>query len=110
MTPFPNPFTLEHVPLLWTALLIEFGCTVEYWLDRDPGQSYEVPVIWKEGAENEDMWPGRYSVPWIANDVLPRPPRGGDAVMRDGLIFDVVRVDAISYGYSRLVLHEDLNG
>ena len=44
-----NPFISTHIPILWNALVREFGRTVDYWIDNDPGQAILITVIWKEG-------------------------------------------------------------
>jgi hypothetical protein len=101
-----NLFIDAHVPLLWQTLLMEFGCVVAYWLDNDPLQEMTLAVIWKEGIENEEISPGRYSNIWVQNGSLPRMPKLGDAVVKNELEYDVARIDATAYGFSRLVLHE----
>lgn len=106
--PFINPFISVHTPILWAALLREFGLTVEYWLDHDSAQAAPVEGIWKEGAEGETLSPGRYSIFWIQDGALARNPTKGDAIARNGVVFDVVDVRATAYGYSRLTLQEGL--
>jgi hypothetical protein len=105
-----NPFIDTHAPMLWENLLVEFGRTVDYWLDNDPLQAMTLPVIWKEGVEDEEVSPGRYSHIWVQNNSLPRLPKLGDAVAKEQLEYDVVRIDATAYGFSRLVLQERGNG
>jgi len=102
-----NPFNTVHAPTLWAVLLTEFGQEVNYWPDRDDTQALVVSVIWKEGAEDEEVSPGRYSNIWVQNSDFSALPHKGDAVESDGKVFDVVRIDATRYGYSRLVLQED---
>lgn len=102
-----NPFIGVHAPMLWNALVPEFGRTVDYLPDRDDTLKQTVTVIWKEGAEDEEVSPGRYSNIWVQVSDFTLAPRKGDAVTKDGKIYDVVRIDATAYGYSRLVLQEN---
>ncbi len=67
-------------------------------------------MIWKEGAEDEEVSPGRYSNIWVQVSDFFDPPRKGDAVSKLGKTYDVVRIDATAYGYSRLVLQENNGG
>jgi hypothetical protein len=101
-----NPFIDAHVSLLWQNLLLEFGRTVDYWLDNDPREALTLEVIWKEGVEDEEVSPGRYSNIWVQNNSLPRVPKLGDAVAKEEMEYDVVRIDATAYGFSRLVLQD----
>lgn len=106
---FVNPFAAVYVPILWAHELAMFGCVVDYLPEREePGQ--QVEGVWKEGAEGEGFSPGRYSIFWIATDATPEKPRRGDAVQKDGLIYDVVDVQTTATGHSRLVLQENMNG
>lgn len=103
-----NPFIDLHTPMLWAALIPEFGREVSYLPGRDELLAVALTVIWKEGAEDEDVYPGRYSNIWVQNaDFGDDAPRKGDAVSKDGLLYDVVRIDVMAYGYSRLVLQEN---
>jgi hypothetical protein len=101
-----NPFYSVHVDLLWAALVNEFGRDVDYWPGGDDTQAVTLTVIWKEGVEDEEVTPGRYSHLQVRNDSLPAAPLPGDAVSKDGFVYDVVRVDAYAYYYSRLVIQE----
>jgi hypothetical protein len=101
-----NSFIDVHVPLLWENLLAEFGRTVDYWPANDQLQAMPLAVIWKEGSEDEETSPGRYSNIWVQNDALPQLPKLGDAVANEGREYDVVRIGATAYGMSRLVLQE----
>lgn len=101
-----NPFENRHVPMLWDALIPEFGRAVDYWLDGDDGQAASIVVIWKEGAEDEDTSPGRYSHALVKHCDLERPPRLGDIVSHAGATYDVVRVDAYRYAVSTIVLQD----
>ena len=94
--------------MLWDALVPEFGREVTYVPDHDESLSFPLTVIWKEGAEDEEISPGRYSNIWVQHsDFGIDLPRKGDGVTKDGQIYDVVRIDAMAYGYSRLVLQEN---
>jgi hypothetical protein len=101
-----NSFTLMHLPMLWSSLLAEFGCTLDYLPGHDLAAAVPIQVIWKEGAEDEETSPGRYSNIWVQNSDLATGPRKGDGVVRDGKTYDVVLVGATAYGYSRAVLQE----
>src|SRR5262249_15124324 len=104
---FINPFYSVHVDILWDALLSEFGRLVNYWPQADPQQSAPVMLIWPEGVEDEEITPGRYSHALVQHVSLPvELPALGDAIERDGAIFDIVRVNAFAYYYSGLVLKE----
>jgi hypothetical protein len=103
---YTNPFISTHVPILWNALIGEFGRDVDYWIDNDPAQASTITVIWKEGAEDETMSPGRYSHMLVANSDLPREPKLGDAAVNDSVEYDIVRVSAFAYNYSQIVLQD----
>lgn len=104
MSAYINPFFSEHVDILWTHLLAEFGRDAVYYCVSGP--SSDVKVIWLEGVEEEEMTPGRYSHALVRNASLPAPPALGDVMEREGSVFDVVRVNAYAYYYSRLILQE----
>lgn len=106
MTPYINPFISTHVPILWTALVGEFGREADYWIDNDPAQAVTITLIWKEGAEDEMASPGRYSHALVQNADLPRDPKLGDAVVHAGVEYDIVRVNAFAYDYSLIVLQD----
>ena len=105
---FVNNFTSIHVPMLWQALIQEFPRQVDYWIDGDSAQSQPLIIIWKEGAEDEELSPGRYSHALVNDNDLPRPPMLGDVVSADGVTYDVVRVDAYAYKCSTIVLQSQL--
>jgi hypothetical protein len=92
--------------MLWGALLQEFGCTLDYLPGHDVAATVQISVIWKEGAEDEETSPGRYSNIWVRVSDFADGPRKGDGVSRDGKLYDVVLVGATAYGFSRLVLQE----
>jgi hypothetical protein len=104
--PFLNPFISAHVPVLWQALAREFGLPAEYWLDGDSGQAIAITIVWKEGAEDEEASPGRYSRALVQNSDLTRAPQQGDALAALDTIYDVVRVDAMPYAMSSIVLQD----
>jgi hypothetical protein len=103
---FVNPFISGYVPALWDSLVMTFGRAVEYWLDNDPATSQPLVLIWKEGAADEEVSPGRYSHALIRNSDLPRPPEKGDAVVKDGIEYDVVTVNAYAYNCCTVILQD----
>ena len=74
--------------------------------NADAGQATAVTVVWKEGVEDEAASPGRYSRALIQNSDLPRNPSQGDAISANGTIYDVVRVDAMPYQMTSVVLQD----
>src|SRR5215831_19956169 len=90
--PYVNDFISTHVPMLWSSLMGEFPRQIDYWIDGDPAQILTISIIWKEGTEDEEISPGRYSHALVQNSDLPRAPLLGDVVSRDGIEYDVVRV------------------
>jgi len=102
--PFGDIFVARHVDLLWNALLNEWARTVDYWPQGDSAGAVPLVLLWKEGVEGEEFSPGRYSHAYVRNADLPSDPALRDALMADGVIYDVVRVDAFMYFYSSLVL------
>lgn len=92
--------------MLWNALVPEFGRPADYWPDNNPAQAVTITLIWKEGAEDETMSPGRYSHALIQNTDLPVDPKLGDAVVNAGIEYDVVRVSAFATDYSQIVLQD----
>jgi hypothetical protein len=101
---FVSRFAGAHVPMLWSALMGEFERIVDYWIDGDDTQVFPISILWIEGVEGEELSPGRYSHAHIKHDDLPRPPALGDVVAAGGIEYAVVRVDALPYGVSRVVL------
>lgn len=104
--PWINPFISMHVPQLWRSLLPEFGRALDYWPGGDQNQAAAVTLVWIEGTEDEEISPGRYSHALVENSALPALPALGDALDKDGSIFDVVRINAFAYYFSELVLKE----
>lgn len=103
-------FTSVHVPMLWEALMTEFRRDVEYRIGGNPDDAWVISVMWKEGAEDEDVSPGRYSHIQVLNEHLPAPPAVGDTVASGGAVYEVVRVDAYKYGASNVVLQNPTGG
>jgi hypothetical protein len=102
-----NPFISDHIPeVLWPPLIAEFGLDVDYLSGTDSSNPVTITVLWKEGASDEEISPGRYSHLYVRNADLPAAPALGDAVQKDDKVYDVVRVDAAPYYFSRLVLQE----
>ena len=92
--------------MLWDSLVAEFGRTATYLPENDYAQAVEIVVVWKEGVEDEELSPGRYSHALVRHADLPEPPRLGDALEKDGIEYDVVRVDAYPYAISSVVLQD----
>lgn len=103
---FINPYISEHVPLNWTALTQEFGRAVNYWPQGEEAQAVEIIVIWSEGVEDEEHSPGRYSHALVDNADLASPPALGDAIEKEGSVFDIVRVNAFAYNFAKVILQE----
>jgi hypothetical protein len=101
-----NPFYDLHVDILWSALTGEFGRDVNFWPGGDDTLSVAIEVIWPEGVEDEEVAPGRYSHVFIRDNSLPLPPALGDALEANGVIYDLVRVNALAFAYSTVVLQE----
>ncbi|HEY1242181.1 MAG TPA: hypothetical protein VGF16_16570 [Bryobacteraceae bacterium] len=105
-SPLTN-FVAMYMPTLWAAEFAVFGCQVSY--APDAGASMMLDVLWKEGAEAEEVSPGRYSNITVRQSDftdLGLSPDLGDVVTNNGVIYDVVRVDATKVGVFRLVLQE----
>lgn len=107
MAGFVNPFISNYLPdLFWPAELAVFGRQVQYLPQGDPGQALTVTILWKEGASDEEVSPGRYSHIDVRNADLPVAPALGDVVQKDGKQYDVVRVNALAVEFSTVVLQE----
>lgn len=107
MASFINPFISNYLPkLFWPAEIATFGRQVLYLPLGDPDQAVAITVLWKEGATDEEVSPGRYSHIDLQNADLPGPPMQGDTVQKDGREYDVVVVNALSVGFSTIVLQE----
>jgi hypothetical protein len=104
---FINDFISTYVPGLWDALVRTFGRTdVDYWLANDPATAQPLVLIWKEGAADEQVSPGRYSHAVIRFADLPRQPLKGDVVVKDGIEYDVVTVNAYAYDCCTVILQD----
>lgn len=107
MAGYINPFISEYLPkLFWPNELRTFGREVQYLPQGDPAQAVAVKVLWKPGASDEDISPGRYDHMDVRNADLPGPPALGDAVQKDGKTYDVVVINALEIGFSTIVLQE----
>jgi hypothetical protein len=107
MASFINPFISDYLPnLFWPAELATFGRQVQYLPQGNVAQALTVTVLWKEGASDEDVSPGRYSHMDLQNADLTVVPKLGDSVQKDGKEFDVVKVTALAVGFSTIVLQE----
>jgi hypothetical protein len=105
MSTTPNPFIGTYLPdLFWPSLIATFGSEVTY--TSKTGGSAPVWVLWKEGASDEDVSPGRYSHMDVQHSDLPAPPLLGDQVVNGAKQYDVVRIDALAVGFSVIVLQE----
>jgi hypothetical protein len=102
-----NPFISDYLPnRFWPAQLATFGRQVAYLPQGDAAQAVTVSVVWKDGASDEDISPGRYSHMDIRNADLPQAPALGDTVQKDGKEYDVVKVNALEVQFSTVVLQE----
>jgi hypothetical protein len=102
-----NPFIDTYLPsLFWPAQIATFGSQVTYLPQGDAAQAVNVSVLWKDGASDEDVAPGRYSHIDVRDADLPRPPAPRDVVQKSGRQFQVVRVQALAVGFSIVVLQE----
>jgi len=107
MADFVNPFVSTYLPdLFWPSVIATFGRDVDYLPQGDPTQAVTVTVLWKEGASDEEVSPGRYSHIDVQNSDLPVAPLPGDTVQKDDKIYDVVRVNALAIGFCTIVLQE----
>lgn len=106
MSSYINPFISDYLPrLFWPAELRVFGREVQY-LSLSYPSAVAVTVLWKEGASDEEVSPGRYSHMDVQNSDLPFAPALGDTVQKDGRTYDVVVVNALAVGFSTIVLQE----
>jgi hypothetical protein len=102
-----NPFVDDYLPnVFWPAQIATFGVQVSYLPQGKAAQAVTLSVLWKEGASDEDVSPGRYSHMDVQNSDLPQPPASRDMVQKDGKQYQVVRVAALIVGYSVIVLQE----
>jgi hypothetical protein len=102
-----NPFIDNYLPnAFWPAQLATFGREVTYLPQGDAGQAVTLSVLWKEGASDEEVSPGRYSHMDVQNSDLPVPPALRDMVQKDGKQYQVVRINALAVGFSVIVVQE----
>ena len=107
MAGYVNPFISTYLPsLFWPAEIATFGRQVTYLPQGDIAQAVDIMVLWKEGATDEDVSPGRYSHIDVQNKDLPAPPALRDTVQSGGKAYQVVRIEALITGYSVVVLQE----
>ena len=108
MASYPNNIFIDsYLPtLFWPSMLATFGRTVNYLSQSNVPGSPVVQVLWKEGASDEEVSPGRYSHMDVRNADLPAPPELGDTVAQGGKTYSVVRIDALAVGFSVIVLQE----
>lgn len=102
-----NPFIDSYLPaMFWPAEIAQFGRQVTYLPQGDVAQAVTISVLWKEGASDEEVSPGRYSHMDIQNSDLPAPPAPRDLVQKDGKQYQVVRINALAVKFSVIVLQE----
>jgi hypothetical protein len=102
-----NPFIDSFLPgMFWPAQIATFGIEVTYLPQGDSAQAVAIPVLWKDGASDEDVAPGRYSHIDLQNSDLPALPALGDMVQNNGNQYQVVRINALAVGFSIVVLQE----
>jgi hypothetical protein len=102
-----NPFISSYLPqMFWPAQIATFGSQVVYLPQGDIAQAVTISVLWKDGASDEDVSPGRYSHMDVNNADLPAPPARRDTVQRNGKQYQVVDLNALYIGFSVVVLQE----
>jgi hypothetical protein len=103
-----NPFIDDYLPnMFWPALLATFGRQVTYLPQGTASQAVPITILWKEGANDEEVSPGRYSHIDVENAALPPgTPKLGDQVMNNGKTYNFVRVNALAIGFSTIVLQD----
>ena len=108
MASYPNnPFIDAYLPgMFWPAQIAIFGKQVTYLPQGDSAQALTISVLWKEGASDEEISPGRYSHIDVQNADLPALPAARDMVQKDSKQYQVVRIEALAVGYSVIVLQE----
>jgi hypothetical protein len=109
MSSYPiNPFISDYLPnLFWPAELATFGRQVTYLPQGNVAQAVTITILWKEGASDEEISPGRYSHIDVRNaDLPPGTPSLGDKVQYASKEYDFVRVNALAIGFSTIVLQE----
>lgn len=107
MAGYVNPFLSSYLPdLFWPSQIATFGRQVTYLPQGDAAQAVALMVLWKEGASDEDVSPGRYSHIDVQNSDLAVLPALRDIVQSNGSTYRVVRIEALITGYSVIVLQE----
>lgn len=107
MAGYVNPFLSSYLPgMFWPAEIAIFGRQVTYLPQGDAAQAVTLTVLWKEGASDEDVSPGRYSHIDVQNADLAVAPAPRDTVQSNGKSYQVVRIEALITGYSVIVLQE----
>jgi hypothetical protein len=102
-----NPFIDSYLPLMfWPAQIATFGSEVTYLPQGNIAQAVPISVLWKDGASDEDVAPGRYSHMDVRNSDLPQPPALGDTVQNNGTNYQVVRINALAVNFSVVVVQE----
>lgn len=102
-----NPFIDSYLPtMFWPAQIATFGKTVTYLPQGDASQAIDIKVLWKDGASDEDVAPGRYSHIDVQNSDLPAPPAARDMVQYNGKQYQAVRIEALEVGFCVVVLDE----
>jgi hypothetical protein len=102
-----NSFIDSYLPtMFWPAQIATFGIAVSYLPGGDAAQAVAISVLWKEGASDEEVSPGRYSHMDIRNADLAALPAQGDMVQKGAKQYQVVRVEALAVGFSVLVVQE----
>lgn len=102
-----NPFISFYLPaMFWPAEIATFGLEVTYLPQGDPSEASTISVLWKEGASDEEVSPGRYSHMDIQNSDLAQPPALRDMVQKGSKVYQVVRILALAVNYSVIVLQE----
>ena len=103
----PTPFMGYLSTMFWPAEIAVHGTTVSYLPQGDSAQQAAISVLWKDGASDEDVAPGRYSHIDVRNSDLPAPPMEGDFVqLANGKQFLAVRVAALAVGFCVVTLEE----
>jgi hypothetical protein len=102
-----NPFIDSYLPaMFWPAQIAVFGSEVTYLPQGDVLQAVVISVLWKDGASDEDVSPGRYSHMDVRNSDLPAPPALRDTVQNNGTNYQVVRINALAVNFSVVVVQE----
>ena len=102
-----NPFISDYLPgMFWPALITTYGVPINYLPQGDSAQMITISVLWKEGASDEEVSPGRYSHMDVQNSDLASPPAPRDIVQKGGKNYEVVRIMALAVNFSVIVVQE----